>query len=82
MPKAMGKDLHFASPESVIKTPESEERTNMANPLKTLDGIRIFLAEDEFINQRIISAYLEEQGCSVTVCANGQELLDAMEKIR
>lgn len=48
-------------------------------PYKKLAGIRIFLAEDEFINQRIISAYLEEQGCTVTVCADGQELLDAMK---
>jgi signal transduction histidine kinase/CheY-like chemotaxis protein len=46
----------------------------------SLGGTRIFLAEDEFINQRIISAYLEEQGCNVTVCADGQELLDTMQK--
>lgn len=46
---------------------------------KRLSGIRIFLAEDEYINQRIISAYLEEQGGLVTVCANGQELLDVMQ---
>ena len=45
---------------------------------KRLSGIRIFLAEDEYINQRIISAYLEEQGGLVTVCSNGQELLDTM----
>ncbi len=62
------------------KTPELAEQTDTPLQLKTLDGIRIFLAEDEFINQRIISAYLEEQGCSVTVCANGQELLDVMER--
>jgi len=48
--------------------------------IEELEGIRIFLAEDELINQRIISAYLEEQGGTVTVCANGQELLDAMDE--
>ncbi len=52
-------------------------KKNQTEPLK---GIRIFLAEDEFINQRIISAYLEEHGGEVTICANGQELLDAMQK--
>ncbi len=46
---------------------------------KRLSGIRIFLAEDEYINQRIIAAYLEEQGGLVTVCSNGQELLDTMK---
>jgi len=57
-------------------------KTNIKIPsiAKPLDGIRIFLAEDEFINQRIISAYLEEQGGTVMVCANGQELLDAMKE--
>ncbi len=60
--------------------PQADAKIKIPTRVKALDGIRIFLAEDEFINQRIISAYLEEQGGSVTVCANGQELLDAMEK--
>lgn len=47
---------------------------------RKLAGIHIFLAEDEFINQRIISAYLEEQGCTVSICENGRKLLDTMEK--
>jgi signal transduction histidine kinase/ActR/RegA family two-component response regulator len=64
----------------VKKTPEPAEQLEKTRPAKKLAGIRIFLAEDEFINQRIISAYLEEQGCTVTVCANGQELLDAMKE--
>lgn len=55
-----------------------EPVTDEARP-KKLPGIRIFLAEDEFINQRIISAYLEEQGCEVTICGNGQELLDILK---
>ena len=57
-----------------------KELQEKAVATKKLSGIRIFLAEDEYINQRIISAYLEEQGGTVTVCANGQELLDTMKK--
>jgi len=60
--------------------PEAEPKIPKASRAKPLSGIRIFLAEDEFINQRIISAYLEEQGGTVVVCANGQELLIAMKK--
>ncbi len=56
------------------------EEIKTSSQVKVLEGIRIFLAEDEFINQRIISAYLEAQGGTVTVCANGQELLDAMQE--
>lgn len=62
--------------------PEAEPETQRTKPprVKPLSGIRIFLAEDEFINQRIISAYLEEQGGTVIVCENGKELLVAMEE--
>lgn len=64
----------------VVAKKEPDAKTVLATQLEhSLGGIRIFLAEDEFINQRIISAYLEEQGCSVTVCADGQELLDTMQ---
>lgn len=58
---------------------QDREFIKKAIPEKRLSGIRIFLAEDEYINQRIISAYLEEQGGLVTVCSNGQELLDTMK---
>lgn len=59
--------------------PEATKDLNSTTEKKRLDGIRLFLAEDEFINQRLISACLEEEGGTVTVCANGQELLDTME---
>ena len=45
-----------------------------------LDGLSIFLAEDEFINQRMISFFLRENGALVTLCENGLELLLAQEK--
>ncbi len=61
------------------ESPQDEELKTKTVPRKKLSGIRIFLAEDEYINQRIISAYLEEQGGTVTVCSNGQELLDTMK---
>ena len=45
----------------------------------SLTNIHVMLAEDEFINQRIIAAYLEELGADVTVCQDGRELLQKME---
>ena len=47
-----------------------------------LDGMSIFLAEDEFINQYMISSFLKENGALVTLCENGLELLLALEKSR
>jgi signal transduction histidine kinase/ActR/RegA family two-component response regulator len=61
-------------------TQEVMEETATDEAVKQLSGIRILLAEDEFINQRIISASLEEMGGKVTVCADGRELLDVMKK--
>lgn len=46
---------------------------------KSLTGIHVFLAEDEYINQLVTTAYLEEQGATVTVCENGQNLLNTMD---
>jgi len=44
------------------ETSQVIEELETSPEVKVLEGIRIFLAEDELINQRIISAYLEEQG--------------------
>ncbi|MEN8199852.1 MAG: response regulator [Thermodesulfobacteriota bacterium] len=61
---------------SVVDDEEEEEQ----GAEKKLSGLHILLAEDEFINQRIISAYIEEMGGEATVCENGQELLEKMEE--
>ncbi len=62
------------------KVQDIREETETDEALRQLKGIRILLAEDEFINQRIISASLEEIGAKVTVCADGRELLGVMKK--
>ena len=69
---------------------ESHLRTVEARPLRNgttchgapLDGMSIFLAEDEFINQYMLSSFLKENGALVTLCGNGLELLLALEKSR
>ncbi len=63
-------------------SPHPAEDTGAEVSKQRLANIRILLAEDEFINQRVISAYLEELGAAVGICENGQELLERMEKKR
>jgi CheY-like chemotaxis protein len=58
--------LHPSEPTEISKT--------------SLTDIHILLAEDEFINQRIITAYLEEMGARVTVCQHGKELLNKWQQ--
>ena len=67
---------------------ESHLRTVEAMPLRngtifhraSLDGMSIFLAEDEFVNQYMLSSFLKENGALVTICGNGLELLLALEE--
>lgn len=62
-----------------VDKPIAEPKNKTEDPKKKLKSIRILLAEDEFINQRIVSAYLEELGATVNICENGQELLEKMD---
>ena len=49
---------------------------------KPLTGLSIAIAEDEFINQYMLSSFLKEQGAAVFSCENGQELLAELKEKR
>lgn len=54
--------------------------TNKSLPLSNnLVGTRVLLAEDNKINQKVLSTFLSRMGCAVTLASNGQEALDAFE---
>ena len=40
--------------------------------------LRVLLAEDNLVNQKIATAMLEKMGCRVDLAANGQEVVDMM----
>jgi signal transduction histidine kinase/CheY-like chemotaxis protein len=66
--------------DSNSQSPQKLTETEVVSvPKGSLSGVRVMLAEDEFINQRIITAYLEEMGAQVTVCQHGMELLSKMQ---
>jgi signal transduction histidine kinase/DNA-binding response OmpR family regulator len=48
-------------------------------PSQPTSGLRILLAEDNEINQRLVLAWLERIGYAVTVTENGREAVEAVE---
>jgi signal transduction histidine kinase/ActR/RegA family two-component response regulator len=66
------------------RVPETEKKYNVrrtegASEQLSLAGITVYVAEDEFINQYMLTSYLQEYGAKTVSCDNGQLLLDAME---
>src|SRR5262249_44173671 len=57
----------------------NESRQSPAAPPPKVTGRRILLAEDNPVNQLLMVRLLEKQGHSVTVVANGEEALTALE---
>tara|TARA_R110002072_G_scaffold3830_3_gene27243 strand:+ start:2218 stop:5262 length:3045 start_codon:yes stop_codon:yes gene_type:complete len=45
------------------------------------DGVRVLLAEDNVVNQKVISRMLTKLGCRVDVAANGIEALDMWDTL-
>jgi PAS domain S-box-containing protein len=45
-------------------------------------GLRVLLAEDNEVNQRLASRLIEKRGHTVVLASNGREALEAMEKQR
>ncbi len=68
-------------PAVVLDIPADEEaRDEKGSPQKDLRSLRILLAEDNLVNQKITVKMLEKQGWTVMTAMNGQEVLDFLSK--
>jgi len=65
-----------------LKTPVVEQPLSIARrPLREArPSLRVLLAEDDKVNQRLVVRLLEKRGHRVTVASNGREALDAVGK--
>jgi len=69
--------LVFKLPESGIE-PQEQLTTGEATWHKK--GLDILVAEDDTINQKVISTFLHEQGCNVHLVNNGNKALQELNK--
>lgn len=63
-----------------VSGPVTVKQGTQSIDLKNIRGARIMLVEDNNINQEVATEFLEEVGMIVTVAANGQECLEALQK--
>jgi len=69
--------LH-AVPESGEQAPATSHKATNENPIPTLDGIHVLMAEDGIHNRTLISLMLKKAGARVSVVENGQLAVEAV----
>jgi CheY-like chemotaxis protein len=57
-------------------TEKGSEESSSSEPTVTLPPLRVLLAEDSLVNQRLAVGLLEKHGHSVTVANNGKETVE------
>ena len=61
----------------VTQVEDDAEHAEPVNLLGQVRSLRVLLAEDNLVNQRLATAILTREGHQVTLASNGQEALDA-----
>jgi signal transduction histidine kinase/CheY-like chemotaxis protein len=75
-----GRALDASNREPGARNDASSRSTSMPLPARATRSLRVLLAEDNAVNQRLASSLLERRGHTVTVASNGREALAALER--
>lgn len=73
--------LVIAIGEKIKKKPEKQQAAAINNKLAAITPLKILLAEDNIVNQKVASKIFERMGYRVDVAGNGIEVLKALQKI-
>ncbi len=83
-----GSCFHFTARFGLPLAGEEEPATTISEaepvimPRTSSNGLRILLAEDNLVNQRLVQGVLERHGYSVTMASNGLEVLRVLDSQR
>ncbi|PXF59274.1 MAG: hybrid sensor histidine kinase/response regulator [Deltaproteobacteria bacterium] len=75
----VGKGSTFYASLPIILPDKKAEKSQRPETME-LSGLRILLAEDNVVNQRMVTRILEKQRCTVTIAGTGKEAVSAFEK--
>jgi signal transduction histidine kinase/CheY-like chemotaxis protein len=64
------------------RTPPPAEAAGTVAPVKDRTPLRVLLAEDNLVNQRLVAKLLQRRGHTVTVAANGRLAVQALDRDR
>jgi two-component system sensor histidine kinase/response regulator len=64
------------------RTPPPVEASGAVALVKDRTPLRVLLAEDNLVNQRLVAMLLERRGHTVTIAANGRLAVQALERDR
>jgi PAS domain S-box-containing protein len=67
------------SPTSSVVTANLRDSPKEKISVDALKNLRVLLAEDNIVNQKVTMAYLSQLGCQADLAANGEEVLQLMQ---
>jgi PAS domain S-box-containing protein len=67
------------APTSSVVVPDLHDISKENISVETLKSLRVLLAEDNIVNQKVTMAYLSQLGCQADLAANGEEVLQLMQ---
>ncbi len=77
---AVAKGSTFSFTVSLPVSPVGPAGINQPLPLSSALGLRVLVAEDNPINQKILASQLAKLGCSCVLAANGEDALAALDQ--
>ncbi len=78
--KGKGSNFWFTFKAEIEEAPKDLETKKVFEDEVISKHLSILLAEDKFVNQKVISMMLENLGCSVKLANNGYEAIDQFKK--